>query len=184
MDKATTKLLTKGERELIAETSPGRLAKLDTDELLELHSRVRRARNKYLTLHRRQAGEQVQIDGSRGVAAQKNQRTSTKAEVFEGALSAVSAQLAAASKKSAARLRKDRLAAARPVRKGAAKKGGAKGSGTNRAARRGSAADDPSRTNDSSKRKGDRAAKSPASKKATASSRAAAARRQAKKDAR
>lgn len=183
MNKATSKLLTKGERELISETTRSRLAKLDTDELLELHTRVRRARNKYLTLHRRQASEQVEIDGSRSVAAQKNQRTSTKAEVFEDALAAVSAQLATASKKSAARIRKDRLAAARPAKKGAAK-GAKKGAGANRAARRGSASEDSSRTNDSSKRKGDRAAKSPASKKSTASSRAAGARRQAKKDAR
>ncbi|CAN5438509.1 hypothetical protein BH10ACT3_BH10ACT3_09770 [soil metagenome] len=181
MKKSTSKLLNKDERDLVRATDAKRLAKLDTDQLVELHTRVRRARNKYLKLHRRQAGAQVDADRARGVAATKNQRTAVKAEVFEEALSAVSSQLASASKKSAAKLRKDRLKAARPSpKKGAAKKGAV----GNRAARRKirPATRYSSRTRNSSKRKGDQSLKSPARRKAAASSRASNKRRQAAKN--
>ena len=126
---STSKLLSVKERELVAATSPKRLAKLDVDQLVDLHQRVRRARSKYLTLYRRQAGDQVGKDRARGVAATKNQRTSVKAEVFEEALGAVSAQLAVASKQHAAEIRKERSAAERKA--AGAKKSGAKtGSGS------------------------------------------------------
>lgn len=176
MNRAGSKLMTKGERELLAQTTKKRLAKLDVEELMELHARVRRARNKYQKLYRRQSFEQVKTDKSRGLAAPKNKRTSVKAEVFEDALSDVSSQLAIASKKSAKKLREQRLSSASPKpAKGAA--------GKNRAARR-SDKTDTSRTKNSSKRKGDRSLKSPVSKKAKASSKATGKRRQAKKDGR
>ena len=178
MNKSTSKLLNKDERDLIRATDSKRLAKLDTDELVELHTRVRRARNKYLKLHRRQATAQVDADRARGVAATKNQRTAVKAEVFEDALSTVSAQLASASKRSAAKLKKDRLKAARATPK--------QGAAANRATRRKSrpTSRNSTRTRNSSKRKGDQALKSPARKKAAASSRASNKRRQAKKNSR
>lgn len=119
---ATSKLLSEKERSLIAATSKKRLAKLDADGLVELHEQVRRARNKYLKLYRRQAGNQVDRDRARGVAATRNQRTSQKAEVFEDALSAVSAQLAVASKGNAAKLRKERQQSEAAIAKQQAKK--------------------------------------------------------------
>ena len=123
---SNSKLLTVKERALVAATSKKRLSKMDVDELVELHKNVRRARNKYLKLHRRQAGRQVGADRARGVAATKNQRTSEKAEIFEDALANVSAQLAVASKANADQLRSDREKAEAKALRQRAKKGSAK----------------------------------------------------------
>ena len=54
------------------ETQPARLRQLDEDELVDLHTRVRRARTKFVTLHRRESGAQV---GGDGAAAAKPRRT-------------------------------------------------------------------------------------------------------------
>ena len=48
MAKATVTSLTEKERTLVAETQPARLRELDEDGLVELHTRVRRARNKFV----------------------------------------------------------------------------------------------------------------------------------------
>ena len=56
MTKAVLNSMTDAERRLVAETEPAAVASLDEDELLELHSRIRRARSKYVKNYRRAAG--------------------------------------------------------------------------------------------------------------------------------
>jgi len=94
MDQATRRMLNDAEQQLLRACSPAKLRKLDEDALVELHTRVRRARNKYSKLYRRRAGERVRKDRGRAKASAVNQRTLVKAEVFEDALAEVSAQLA------------------------------------------------------------------------------------------
>lgn len=146
MNKATRTLLTDAEIELVTETEGDRLADHDEDALIELHDRVRRARNKYVKLYRRQGAEQVGEDRSRGAAAAKNQRTVAKAEVFEDALARVSRRLAVLASQQAKQLKAERLELAsqssepptnRAGRRSAARTGGtasaAKGSQNSRA---------------------------------------------------
>lgn len=99
--------------DLVRETDKEKLATLDEDGLVELHTRVRRARNKYVKLYRRQAGARVEEFGGRGHARPKNRRNAQKAEVFEDTLARVSRHLAAAARRSAKELRAGRLADAR-----------------------------------------------------------------------
>ncbi len=174
MDKASLNMLTAAERALVAQTETKHLRQLDEDELGELHARVRRARNKYSKLHRRQASAQVVADSARGAGLKKNRRTAAKAEIFEGALARVSQQLAAAARKSAADLRAERLEVARASK-------GAPPRGDNRSARRAASTDGAATA---TTRGGDAGLASPASKRATASTRATGARRQAKRDSR
>ena len=116
MNRAAIATLSLPERLLIEQTEPKALAALDEDEAGDLLLQVRRARNKYSKLYRRQAGAQVATDASRAKASAKNQRTRDKAEVFEDALARVSRRLAALARESAAELRTERLAAARGAR--------------------------------------------------------------------
>ncbi|HEY7072098.1 MAG TPA: hypothetical protein VH479_18365 [Acidimicrobiales bacterium] len=153
------------ELEILRETEPAALAALDEDGLLDLHTRVRRARNKHVGQYRRAAGARVGEARGRGAAYSRGQRSRDKAEVFEVALARVSTALAKAARQSAAELRAARLAAAR-----------SDGSGPARAER---AADSPRPP--TTKRA---APKSPARKKQEASSLAEGARRQARRDAR
>jgi hypothetical protein len=155
------------ERLLIEQTEPRALAGLDEDQAGDLLLQVRRARNKYSKLYRRQAGAQVVTDASRAKASAKNQRTRDKAEVFENALARVSRRLAALARQSAADLRSERLAVAKATR--------------------------PAPTRAPGRRAGDDAAiddvgwqehKTPVSRKRTASTRATGARRQATRDSR
>ncbi|SHN38690.1 hypothetical protein [Cryptosporangium aurantiacum] len=104
--------LTETELLLARETEPERLTSLDEDALVELHTRVRRARNKQVKLYRRQAAARVEDIGGRGKAYPKNTRSRAKAEVFEEALARVSERLAAVARESAATLRAERLAEA------------------------------------------------------------------------
>ena len=104
--------LTEAESALVRETQPDRIAGLDEDALVDLHERVRRARNKYVKLYRREASARVPELGGRGFARPKNRRNAGKAEVFEDALARVSRRLAAAARQSANTLRAERLAAA------------------------------------------------------------------------
>jgi hypothetical protein len=122
MNRATLSLFTEAERSLLEQTTKEALAGLAEDALCDLHLLVRRARTKYVKLYRRQASAQVARDGSRGIAASKNQRTAAKAEVFEEALARVSRRLAEVARISAAELRAERLAAARLARAQAASK--------------------------------------------------------------
>jgi hypothetical protein len=104
--------LAETELSLARETEPERLAGLDEDELVELHTRIRRARNKHVKVYRRQAAARVEEAGGRGKAYPKNSRSRAKAEVFEDGLARVSERLAAAARASAAALRAERLAEA------------------------------------------------------------------------
>ena len=172
MKKAIYNTLTESEKLLVAETSRDALADLDEDQLLELLTRVRRARTKYVKLYRRRASAQVSDSGGRGLAHPINQRNRDKAEVFERALARVSRRLQAAAKQAADELRTERLEAARS--------GSGSGPDTSDAG--------PDLASNSGKRTGKGQAagftKTTGGLKKDASTRAAGARRQAKRDAR
>lgn len=106
--------LGKDARALIRETEPDRMAALDEDGLVNLHKRVRRARNKYVGVYRREASAKVSKKGGRGVARPRNARNAARAEVFEDALARVSVALAEAAARTAEELKTARLATVRP----------------------------------------------------------------------
>jgi hypothetical protein len=112
-NKAMLFSMTEAERTLVAETERDEVRALDEDTLLALETRIRRARNKYVKLYRRQASANVAEHGGRGFAAPKNQRDRDKAEVFELALARVSRQVGVVAKQAADQLRAERLEAAR-----------------------------------------------------------------------
>ena len=116
--------MTSAERTLVADTEPAAIADLDEEELLELHSRIRRARSKYVKNYRRAAAGSVARKGGRGKAFAGNQRDRDKAEIFELALARVSRQVAVRAKEQAAELKAERLAAARAGGSGPATTGG------------------------------------------------------------
>jgi hypothetical protein len=167
VNRAVLNSMTEAEQRLVAETSRAALAGLDEEELLDLQSRVRRARSKYVTLYRRNAAGAVVKRGGRGFSYPKNQRDRDKAEVFESALAAVSKQVGVHAARAAAELRASRLAAA-----------GSKGARPRTAPSTLPAADAPA----ASRPRGVK--KTTGGVKKDASSRAAGARRQAKRDAR
>src|SRR4051812_43487917 len=101
MDKAVLSSMTDAERRLVAVTEAGALAALDEDELLELLSRIRRVRTKYVKNYRRAAGARVGSRSSRGTAYAESQRNRDKAEVFELSLARVSRQVARAAAQAA-----------------------------------------------------------------------------------
>lgn len=111
--KAMLNSLTESELAIARSTQPKALVDLDEDALLDLHGRVRRARDKYVGQYRRQAAVKVRDVGGRGKAHAQNQRARDKAEVFEAALANVSTALARAARRAAADLKSERLAAAR-----------------------------------------------------------------------
>jgi hypothetical protein len=171
MDAATRAVLNETEKLLIAETDRQALAALDEDAAIELETRIRRARNKYVGQYRRAASARVAEHGGRGTARPENARAAQKAEAFERALSQVSRRVAVLARESAAALRAERLAMAR-----AAKQGEWPGAGemVPRQRRDGPAAP--------AKRTGDRALRNPTSEQERAETRAVGARRQAKRD--
>lgn len=105
--------LTEVEQALVRETAGNELAALDEDELVELHTRVRRNRDKYVKLYRRRSAERVQDTGARGKAYPRGSRDRDKAEVFEEALARVSRRLAAAARAAARAFKAERIAEAR-----------------------------------------------------------------------
>src|SRR5262245_40578265 len=113
MEPKVRVMLNEAEQALLRETQKRNLTRLDEDQLLDLHRRVRQARGKYVTLHRRRAAAQVRQDRSRTRAHAAGQRTVAKAEAFEEALSVVSARLAKVAADAAEALKQERLAAAR-----------------------------------------------------------------------
>lgn len=165
--KALANSLGKAERDLLRETEAERMAELDEDGLLQLHKRIRRARNKYVGVYRRTGAAKVGKKGGRGQAKKSNARNAGRAEVFEDALARVSARLGELAAHSAAQLRADRLAAAMPP-------------GTWPGAD--APAADPA--HDAAPKVADRTPKGAGKTKRVATSKAAGARRQAKKDAR
>lgn len=105
---ARQRLLSSEEEQLVQETADRRLNELNEDELVQLHSRVRRSRNKYSKQYRRLAREQVQTDRARGKASKKHVNAAQKAEVFEDALAQVSRRLAIVAAQAADILRAER----------------------------------------------------------------------------
>jgi hypothetical protein len=116
MDAATRAVLNETEKLLIAETSRETLAALDEEAAIELLTRIRRARDKYVRQYRRAASARVAERGGRGAARPENARAALKAEAFERALSQVSRRLAVLARESAAALRAERLALARAAK--------------------------------------------------------------------
>ncbi|MBE1532207.1 hypothetical protein [Actinomadura algeriensis] len=114
--RALLNSLNEDELELVREADGGELATLDEDGLVDLHERIRRARNKYAKLYRRTASARVEEYGGRGVARPKNRRNAQRAEVFEDALARVSWHLARAARRSAGELKARRIADANPER--------------------------------------------------------------------
>lgn len=167
MNDATWAMLNDAEKELLRQTEADALAPLTEDALVELHTRVRRARNKYSKLYRRRASAQVGKDATRARAHAAHARTAVKAETFEDALARVSQHLARAARTSAAEIKAERLAAARRVKgtpPGRTAKAAATAAGEPRAAK--------------VKRR------TPVSKRAAASARGTTRRAQARSDAR
>ena len=167
MNRAVLNSMTEAEQRLVAETSREAMAELDEEELLELHSRIRRARSKYVSRYRRSASGAVVKRGGRGFSYPKNQRDRDKAEVFETALASVSKAIGVRAAHAAAELRTSRLAAARSG-----------GAGPRTATARAAAEPKPAAPRQRA------ATKTTGGLKKDASSRAAGARRQAKRDAR
>jgi len=175
VDKQLRQMMNEAEQELLRQTEPDRLKKLDEDELIELHGRVRRARNKYSKLYRRRAAAKVTKDGARARASKVNQRTAMKAEVFEDTLARVSRRLARVAWLSADQLREERIAAARAVKGRAAAETGAKAK-----TKKGSKGSGAKKAKDAPTEK----RRTPASTRDAAAARASTRRKQAKRDKR
>lgn len=172
MDKSLLAHLTDSERLLFHETGADELAALDEDAVVDLHRRIRRARNKFTGVYRRQAKEKVAKKGARGTAHGASTKNRARAEVFEVALARVSRRLEVLARESAEQLRAERLDAARSSRStGPASGKGAQGS-------------DKLGTSAGATAQARRHAKTPGGIKRDASTRAAGARKQAKRDAR
>jgi hypothetical protein len=174
MNATLLAVLNDDERLLVAQTEPAELAPLSEDEAVDLHARIRSARNKYTGLYRRGASARVAKKGGRGRARPANERAAMKAEAFEQALSRVSRRVAILARQSAARLRGERIEMAR------AAKAGSKGPDAARVAAAPATTGRPV----TGAKSGDRALRSPATEKRRASTQAAGARRQAKRDSR
>jgi len=173
MNASLLAVLNDNERLLVAQTEPAELATLDEDAAIEFEGRIRRARNKYVGQYRRAASARVAEEGGRGKARPENKRALMKAEAFEEALSRVSRRVAVLARQSAAKLRAERLAAARAVKQGRGPDTAGAASGATRAAR--SVTTEPA---------DGRALRPPAGETRRASTRAADARQQAKRDSR
>ena len=94
MNASLLAVLNDAERLLVAQTGRAELAALDEDAAIELETRIRRARNKYVGQYRRAASAAVAEHGGRGKARPENTRAAMKAEAFEEALSRVSRRVA------------------------------------------------------------------------------------------
>lgn len=159
-------VLKESELDLVREIEPDRMDALDEDALIDLHRRVRRARNKHTTNYRRRAAKRVEETGGRGAAGPKSGKARLRAEAFEEALSRVSARLATVAHEKAEELKAERLAQAQAGRSTGP---GSSPSGTG-------VVDGPGRAPDHQKTSG--------GVKRDASSAAQGARRQAKRDSR
>jgi hypothetical protein len=177
MNASLLAVLNDTERLLVSETGRERLAKLDEDEAIELETRIRRARNKYVGQYRRSASAAVSPKGGRGKARPENTRARLKAEAFEEALSKISRRVAVLARQSAAELRAARLAAAWTGTGSGGRSGGAVRRGTRQRA---------STTGATGGRKSaaTKSLRSPRTEKHRAGTQATNARWQAKKDGR
>lgn len=177
MNATLLSALTPDERHLVSQTERAALADLDEDEVIELHRRVRRARNKYVGQYRRGASARVPATGGRGKARPANKKAGLRAEAFEEALARVSRRLAALAQESSRELRAERVAervaAARAVRWGVSG-GGSDGVGS----------PEGPESDQVAGPQGDRALRGPRTERKRAQTTAAGARRQATRDGR
>ena len=173
MNASLLAVLNDAERLLVAQTGPAELAALDEAAAIEFEGRIRSARNKYVGQYRRGASTRVAEHGARGQARPENKRAAMKAAAIEEALARVSRRVAVLARQSAARLRAERLAAARAAKQG-------QGSGAPDEAPRASRTAAPA----TAEPPADRAPRSAATHMRRASTRAAGARQQAKRDSR
>jgi hypothetical protein len=173
MNASLLAVLNDAERLLVAETERDQLAALDEDAAIELEARIRRARNKYVGQYRRGASAAVAEKGGRGKAHPENTRARMKVEAFEEALSRASRRVAVLAGQAAAKLRAERLAAARAAKQGRGPDGQAAAPSANP---RGHAA--------GAEAAAAGALRSPRTEKQRAGTRAMGARHQAKRDSR
>lgn len=159
-------VLKQSERDLVREIEPARISELDEEELLSLHKRVRRARNKHVSNYRRRGAREVEAHGGRGAAAPYGAKKRLRAEAFEEALARVSERLAVVAHEQAEALKRERLARAQA------------GRGTGPA----TSASSAGAVSDAGRQVGHQ--QSTGGKKRDASSRAQGAKRQAKRDGR
>lgn len=102
-------VLKRPELDLIREIEHERMVLLDEDELLVLHKRIRKARNKHVNNYRRRGAKSVAKTGGRGYARPRNKKSLWRAEAFEEALSIVSKRLADVAHEEAESLKEYRL---------------------------------------------------------------------------
>jgi hypothetical protein len=183
MNATMLSVLNDDERFLVALTEPDELAPLGEDDAIELHARIRKARNKYTGLYRRRASARVAEKGGRGRARPANERAAIKAEAFEQALSRVSRRVAVLARQSATRLRGERIEMARAAKQGRGPDADGQASAQTATGRQVTGRQVTGRPVTGAKA-GDRALRSPATEKRRASTKAAGARRQAKRDRR
>ncbi|MBX3263774.1 MAG: hypothetical protein KF782_29140, partial [Labilithrix sp.] len=107
LDGKSAALLTKSEAALVRETAPAKLRALTPARLRTKVARVRKLRDKYESLARRQKGEAKGTVAPRGQRrSEGNTNTTKKAEIFAAALARVDGEIArrdAAEKKAAAK---------------------------------------------------------------------------------
>ena len=85
--------LSQDENDLVKQTTPEALGRMDEKVLKDLQVRLRKAREKNSSLLRREGAARVQAEGGRGAAEPANQRRSDKVDVLEEALSRVGERL-------------------------------------------------------------------------------------------
>ena len=85
--------LSQDENDLVKQTTPEALGRMDEKALKDLQVRLRKAREKNSSLLRREGAARVQAEGGRGAAEPANQRRSDKVDVLEEALSRVGERL-------------------------------------------------------------------------------------------
>src|SRR5262249_16645954 len=85
MNKSLLAVLNDTERLLVAQTGRAELAALDEDAAIELETRIRRARNKYVGQYRRAASAAVAVPGGRGKARAGNPRAASEAPALQEA---------------------------------------------------------------------------------------------------
>jgi len=161
-------LFTSKEQTILVATERARLVDMSEDELDDLLTLVRRARNKYTKLYRRQSSDLVGASSSRAGTSTSNQRTKRKAEIFEDALARVARALATAASATAKELKQERIAAAQAAKGSPTKQGAAASTSASTASRSG----------------GKKAKGASTSKGRQGSTAASGARRQAKRDSR
>lgn len=160
------------EQTLLVATETARLKQLSEDELDVLLTEVRRERNKYSKLYRRQSSALVEASSSRAGTSSSNQRTRRKAEIFEDTLARVARALSVAARASANELKRERLDAASAAK------------GSPRAGAGPAAVGAPASTAVTTRERGRAAKGATADPARRASSTAQGVRRQARRDAR